>query len=149
MALGGGAEEAGPVTRAVVAHEALGFDAEGGEVSQSAFEEKDGTVLALVGHDLSESQPGSVVDANMDELPSGPAHLIAPVPGHAVTGAHDFSQLFDIEVEELAGELALVTHHRRSRFQVAEPGQAMATQEARDGRAGEAALARDLGARET
>ncbi len=42
MALHGGTEEMGAIARAVVAHDALGLDPEGSEVSESAFEEEDG-----------------------------------------------------------------------------------------------------------
>ena len=69
--------------------------------------------------------------------------------GHAVIGTHDFAQLFDVEAEQLARELTLVTHHRRSGLQIAQPGQAHATQEPGDGGAGESALARDLKAWQT
>jgi len=143
-----GAEELGTITRAVIAHEALGLDAEGSEESQGTLKEENRAVLAFIGHDLSKGQAGSVIDANVDEFPTGAAHLIAPIPGDPVTGAHNFAQLFDIEVKQLAWELALVTHHRRSRRQVAQPGQAMAAQEARNRRARKPALARDLEARQ-
>ena len=93
MALTGGAEEMGTIAGAVVAHEPLSFDAERSEVSQSAFEEEDRTVLAFIGHDLSKGEAGGVVDADMDELPARAADLIAPIMSDAVTGAHDASQL--------------------------------------------------------
>jgi hypothetical protein len=121
----GGAELMGTVARTVIAHEALSFDTEGGEVSQGAFEEEHGAGLAFIGHDLGESQTGSIIDANMDELPSGPAHLIASIVSDAMTGAHDLAQLFDIEVEQLARALALIADHRRSRVQSAQTGQAV------------------------
>ena len=41
MALGGGAEEMGAIAGAVVAHGALGLDAQGSEVNEGAFEEED------------------------------------------------------------------------------------------------------------
>ena len=73
-----------------------------GEVSQSAFEEEDRALLAFIRHDLSEGQASRVIDANVDELPTGPAHLVAPIAGDAVTGTHDGAQLFDVEVEPFA-----------------------------------------------
>jgi hypothetical protein len=117
MALSGGAELVGAITRAMIAHEALGLDAEGGAVSQGMLQEEDRALLSFIRHDLSKGQAGSFIDANVHKLPTGPAHLIASIARHAVTGAHDSSQLFDIEVKQLAGELALATHHRRRRLQ--------------------------------
>ena len=54
-------------------------------------------MLAFVRHDLSNGQAGSVIDADMNELPSGTADLIAPIVGDAMTWPHDSPELFDIE----------------------------------------------------
>jgi len=79
--------------------------AENREVNQSAFPEEDGAGLAFIGHDLGEREARGVIDADVDELPSGAADLVAAVMGDAVTGTHDATELFDIKVEQLAGEL--------------------------------------------
>lgn len=100
------------------------------EVSQGAFEEEDGAVLALIGHDLSEGEARSVIDANMDELPTGTAHLVASIVGDAVTGADDLTQLLDVEVEEFTGVLTLVTHDWRSGLQGAQSGEPVAAEHA-------------------
>jgi hypothetical protein len=128
VALTSGAEEMGTIAGAVVAHEPLRLDAQRGEVSQGPLKEEHGTLLSLIGHDLREGDPRSVVDADMDELPARSPDLIAPIVSDAVTGAHDSSQLFDIEVEQLTRELALVTHNWQRWRQSARPGEAMATQ---------------------
>jgi hypothetical protein len=130
VALGGGTEEMGAIARAVVAHDALSLNAEGSEVSQGAFEEEDGAVLPFIRHDLSEGEAGSVVDADVDELPAGPAHLVTSIVRDAVAGAHDFAQLLDIEVEEFAGMLALVAHDWRSGLQSAQPSEPVAAEQA-------------------
>ena len=62
MTLTSGTEEMGTLTGAVIAHEALGFDAEGGEVSQGALEEEDGAMLSFIGHNLNKGRPGSIMD---------------------------------------------------------------------------------------
>jgi len=64
--------------------------------------------VALIRHDLGKGQAGSIIDADVDELPTRAADLIAPVVGDAMTWAHDFAELFDIEMEQFARELALV-----------------------------------------
>jgi hypothetical protein len=49
-------------------------------------------------------------------------HAIA---GHAVTGAHDARELLDVDVEQLAGDSALIPLHLRLGIQVAQTTQAM------------------------
>ncbi len=106
-------------------------------------------MLPFIRHDLSEGEAGSVIDANMNELPTGAADLITSVVGNAVAGADDFAQLFDIEVEQLPRELPLVAHDWRSGLQSAQASEPVAPEQARDGGPREAALARDLEARQT
>jgi hypothetical protein len=72
VTLASGAQEMRAIAGAVIAHQGARFDAQRGEVSQSALEEEERTVLAFVRHDLSKGEPGSVVDADMDIFPSRP-----------------------------------------------------------------------------
>ncbi len=95
---------------------ALASIPEGAEVSQSGVEEVDRALLAFIGHDARKSDPGSVIDRDMDIFPSGPLDQIAAVAGDAVTGPLDPSELLDVEVDELARVLALVTADRRRRW---------------------------------
>jgi hypothetical protein len=92
-ALTGGGEEMGTIAGAVVAHEPLSFDAERSEVSESAFEEEERTVLAFIGHDLSKGEAGGVIGADIDIFPARATDLIAPIMSDAVTGPHDASEL--------------------------------------------------------
>jgi hypothetical protein len=46
------------------------FDAEAGVIGINSFEEGDGALLALVGHDFGESDARGIVDADVDELPA-------------------------------------------------------------------------------
>ncbi len=149
MALSSGTEEMGAITAAVVAHDPLHFNAQRSEVSQGAFEEEDSAVLAFIGHDLSKGEAGSVIDANMDVFPTGAAHLIASIVGHAVAGADNAAELFDVEVEEFSGVLPLVAHDWRSGLQGTQPSEPVAPEQARDGGAREPTLARDLEAGQT
>jgi hypothetical protein len=107
----GGAERMRAVARAVVAHETLDLDAEGGEVSQGAVEEGDGAGVALIGHDLGKSEARSVVDHDVDELPTGSWSMVAAIAGDAMACAHDAAELFDVEMDKLTRELALVAHY--------------------------------------
>jgi len=149
MALTSGTEVMGAITRAVIAHETLRFNAQGSKVGQSALQEKDRTLVVLLRHDLGKSEPRSIVNTDMDIFPTGAAHRVTPVESHAVAWMDDLGQLFNIKVEQLAGKLALVAHHRRRRLEGTQASETMPAQEPRNRGAGEAALAGDLEAWET
>jgi len=106
-------------------------------------------VLAFVGHDPGESDPGSVIDGDMDVFPAGAFDQIAAVAGDTVTGALDPSEFFDVQVDELTWVRALITADRRWWLEQGETVELMATEEARDGGFGEAGLPRNLEAGET
>src|SRR5205814_3646566 len=101
-------------------------------------------------HHLCKGDPGSVVDADMDELPAEPFATAAPVAlaaaiaSDAVADAVDPAELLDIDVDQLARVLALIAAHRIGRLQRAQPAQPEAAQDARDARLRDAGLARDL-----
>lgn len=116
VALTSGAEELRAIAGAVVTHDALGFDAQESEVSQSVLKKEGGAVLAFLRHDLSESETRCIINADVDVFPADAADLIAPVVSDTVARANDLAQLLDIEVEQFAWELALVAHDRRSRL---------------------------------
>lgn len=56
--------------RAVVGHHALHFDAEAGVICNGSFQEGDGALLALIGHNLDERDARGIVDADVDEFPA-------------------------------------------------------------------------------
>jgi hypothetical protein len=118
------------VARAVVAHDGFGFDPEGAEVSQGGVEEVDRAVLAFIGHDPGESDPGSIIDGDMDILEAGASDQIAAVTGDAVTGPLDPSEFLDVEVDELAWVLAFITADRRRWLEQGQTVEMMATEEA-------------------
>ena len=71
--------------------------------------------FALVGHDLDESDARGIVDADMDELPADAEMAVDRArisPGDAVPDRADPAELLDIEMDELAGMLALIAAHR-------------------------------------
>src|SRR5436190_1473631 len=78
---------------------------------------KPAAVAPLVGQDLGVGEPSCVIDGHVDELPSLrraatarlAVGLLARAPaGHAVADPGDPPELLDIEMDELAGALALV-----------------------------------------
>src|SRR6516162_8105883 len=54
----------------MVSHHALDADTELGEVSDSGLKKSHGTFLALIWHNLHEGDARSIIDADVDELPT-------------------------------------------------------------------------------
>ena len=99
------AEGEGLVATAVVGHDAGDGDAEAFVVSHGRLEEGNGAIGLLVGLDLGEGDAGMIVDADVDELPADAAAvaLAGPIAGDAVTDLVETTELFDIDVDDLAG----------------------------------------------
>ena len=75
-ALAGVSEGKGFVTGAVVGHDTLDRYPEARVVGDGRLEEGDGTFPFLVLHDLTEGDPGSVIDADMHVLPARPLAIM-------------------------------------------------------------------------
>src|SRR5260221_5969461 len=89
-------------------------------------------MVALIGQKLGEGDAGSVIDGDVEKLPSGAAGVIAlAVASDAVADPLDAGELLDIEVDEFARVLTLVAAHRRGRVQPGEAREALATQDSR------------------
>src|SRR5580700_9590056 len=120
--LAGSAEGEGFIAGAVIGHDALDFDAEAFVVGQCGLEEGDGAALLLIGHYLGESDAGMIVDGDMDELPADTSAvaLAFAVAGDAVADFVETAELFDVDVDHLAGLGPLVAADRVGRFQGAD-----------------------------
>jgi len=64
-----------------------------------------------------------VVDADMDELPTQASAMAVadPIAGDAVAGLRETTELFDIDMNDLAGRGAFIAAHRLGRLQVTYP----------------------------
>ena len=84
--------------------------------------------------------------ADVDVLPTdAPAVALAPaITGDAMADAVEPAEFFDVDVDQLAGLLALVTAHRLRRFQRCQPIEPQAPQNAADGRWRDAQFGGDL-----
>src|SRR5690606_6802248 len=119
------AEVLGAVAGAVVGQHPLHGDVVSGEPRQRPCQERRGGVAAFVVADLGVGQARAVVDSDVDvvvaELGARPATppLLAAA-GDAGSAAvdtpaaavGDAALLFDVDVDQLAGPVALVAHHR-------------------------------------
>src|SRR5882757_3178288 len=144
-------EGEGLVATTIVGHDAGDGDAEAFVVSHGRPEEGNGTIGLLVGLDLGESDARVIVDTDVDELPADAATvaLAGPIAGDAVTDLVETTELFDIDVDHLAGSGPLITAHRLGRRQVAYPVQSQPPQDAADSGRRHADLGGNLHARVT
>lgn len=83
-------------------------------MSDGGVKESDRAGLLLIGEDLGEGDAGSIIDGDVNILPSRAADAIAPIVSDAMTWALDASELFDVEVEQFAWMSALVAARRRA-----------------------------------
>jgi hypothetical protein len=79
---------------------------------------------------------GVIVDADGDELPAYAATvaLTGPITGNAMTDFVETTELFDIDVDHLAGSDTLITAHGLGRLQITYPVQSKPPHNAADGR---------------
>src|SRR6185437_16246846 len=134
----------GTVTGAVVGHDALDGHAQAFVVGDGGFEEGHGAFLALALEHLGEGDARSIVDADMDELPaSAPVAAALAVAGDAVAYAIELAELLYVDVDQLAGMLALVAAHRLGGLQHLELVQAQPFENPAHGRRRDADLGRD------
>src|SRR5215813_14965207 len=99
------------VSGAVVGHDPLDADALTGEPSERAAEKADRALFFLVRQDLAVRQARGVVDANVQCLPADAVMSIdcaRPASGDAVADTRDAAEFLGVEVDQLAGALALV-----------------------------------------
>ena len=144
-----GGDGVGAVSRAVVTHELAHFDAQGGEVGQGLAQELDDAADFFVGHDFGVGDAGGVIDGHMDELPACARDMIAFVAGDAVAGTDNATELFNVDMQQVAGMFALVANGWRRRVQIRDLSQAVAGKNARDRSPRQAAILGDLKARQT
>src|SRR5687768_18416801 len=104
----------GFVAGAVVGEELLGDDAQAPVVREGAPQEGGAGDAALVGEDLGVEEPRRIIDRDVDVLPASAHRAVAPVAGDAMTNPRDSAQFLDVEVDQLARALPLITDNGRS-----------------------------------
>ena len=112
-----GLEAVVTVAGIVVGEHAAAGDAKAREVGARHVEEQDKGSVGLVGQDGGEGDATVVIDGDMQVLITGSGRLASVVAMDAMAGLDDACQPFDIEVDQVAGSLVLITHHRRRRVQ--------------------------------
>ena len=102
-------------------------------------------VLALVGQHLAQGHPRGVIDGHVSKLPPGPRHAVAAIAGDPVAGPPDASELFDIQVHQLAGARPFIAPRGRRQLQHVQPAPSAPAHDAGHGRPTDPDQARDLG----
>lgn len=119
----------GDVGRTVVAHHLTALDALAVEPGHGAAQEADRSGLLLISKNLHIGEPRGVVDGHVDPVVADACGTaLLPVAGDAVTHLAEAGQLLDVDVNQAARRLALITLHHRFGLQVPQPPQAQAVQ---------------------
>ncbi len=108
-----------------------------------AGEEAGAGFTGLGGQELGVGKPGAVVDGDVEVLPAKPALASGPVAGDAMAEAIDAAELLGVDMDQLAGLGALVTHDLGALIERLEAAETAAAQDGADGRDRQAETACD------
>lgn len=87
-------------------------DAQRAILGDDLLEEVGGRVLTFVSADRRVAEARVIIDADVQKLPTGPAHVVAPIAGDAMAHRLDAAELLGVEVEQFSRLFAFVAHHR-------------------------------------
>jgi len=116
------------VAGAVIRQQALDTNSSGGEPGNRSSQEGGRARCSLIFQNLRVSETGSVIDGNVDELPTDTSSALDSVSGDAMADPTDPAELLDVEVKELTGMLTLVASDGLLWVQSLEPGESVAGQ---------------------
>ena len=137
-------EEMGDVGGSVVGHNPADLDAVALEEDQRTAQEGRCGIGLFVGQDLDIGKTREVVDSDVDKLPTRTWASGRSIAMDTVTDSFDSAQLLDIEVDEVAGMLALVSEDRFFRVEISKSRKASALEDNGDRRSGHPKLPGDL-----
>ena len=127
----GGGKGVGSITDAAIGEDALDGNAVEGVEADGLLQGGDDAGDLFIGQDAGEGDPGAIINGDMQGFDAGTLAAIGAVAGAPDAGAHKAAELLDIEVEEFAGMVALVTQdRRRCRIKGAEAVEAVAAKDA-------------------
>jgi hypothetical protein len=97
----------------VVGQDPLDPDPVLGEEGGCLDQEPGGCGAALIAQDLAEGNPGTVIDSRVNGViaDAPPPRSLGPAVDAVAAAVRDAAQLLDVEVDQLAGPLALVADH--------------------------------------
>src|SRR5437016_5869658 len=99
---------------AIVSHDPLHLDAMGSEEAQCVKQKAQTRAAFFVGQDFRVSDARVVVDGQMQIFPADPTAvaLTLAIASDAVTDLLETAELFNVDVDDLAGMFALIATHR-------------------------------------
>ena len=122
------------------------MDAVSGVEAQGLSESGEDTGDLFIWEEAGEGEAGVVVDGDVEGFDAGVAAAFGAITGGADTGALKATQLLDVEVEEIAREVALVADDRWfGRFEGGETIETVAAQDAGESGLGNGQQSEDLG----
>ena len=90
--------------RAIIGHDAAHDDAEAGEVGHGLTKELAGRGSLFIRQHGGEGDAGVVIDVDIEKLcPAPVVSIMARIPSDAVAWLNDAGQLFDVDVQQIAG----------------------------------------------
>ena len=134
------AEDAGAIAGAVIGEHARDGNPQTGVVVDGGLEESGGRAGFLVGQDLREGDARMIIDGDMHILPAGTMNAAAAVAGDTTTDRLDATDLFDVEVEQIARCGMFITQNGRGGLQIADAAEMKAAQNAAHGGATESGV---------
>lgn len=144
QAAAGLTELSGAVAAAVIGEQSAHPDAMAGEELPRMVQEGDGGLGLLVGQQLGKSQPGVIVDGDMQRLEAGMFALSAQASIAAQGDLGEAGHALDVQMHKVSGGGVFVAHDGRTGVQVAPTAEAGAAQDAADRGGGEATAKSDL-----
>jgi hypothetical protein len=143
--LAGGFEPVRDVAGAVVGHDSLDGDAAILEPGNRTAEEGRRGGGSFVRQDFGIGHSRSVVDGDVNELPTDATDPGGAVAMDAVTDTTYTAQLLDVEVDQFAGSISLIPDDRLLGLEALETGEPMTSQDTSHRGPGKAHTSRDLG----
>jgi hypothetical protein len=122
------------VARAVIGHHRGDPDAEAAQRLHGALQKAGGGTARLIGQDLAEGYARGVVNGHMAKLPTGASNRVTAITADPMPGPDDSPELFDVQVQQLAGHRPLVPARQRGYLQQMQPRPAAAAHDPRHGR---------------
>ena len=120
-----GAPDPPAIGAAVVRHHALDSDAAGRVPSAGPVQEAHGGRRQLILQHFAVGHTARIIDGGVQDLPADAFHPPRVIPMDTMADAADPAELLRVDVQQLAGALALIPHHGRRRLEARQAGQAL------------------------
>ena len=115
----GSGEQTRAIGWSVVGQQSAKTDTESRVILESLGQEGSCVGCGFIRKDGREGDAGVIVDGHMHILPAHPASAIGEVAGNAMARLGDAAQLFDVQMQQVAGAQMLIALDGAARFEIA------------------------------